>query len=68
MAPNSLAYADIYPSECLYATENELFERLKGYCLNPNSAVWHMAALEMDCDKYASCNLLPKYKQLFECD
>ena len=35
LAPNRLAYPEIYPRECLYNTERQLFKKLKDACRRP---------------------------------
>jgi len=37
IAPNNLVYPEIYPQECLYNTEQQLFKKLSKMCANPNS-------------------------------
>ena len=37
IAPNNLVYPEIYPQECLYNTEQQLFKKLSKMCSNPIS-------------------------------
>lgn len=38
LCPNSLVYPEIYPPECLYNTEQQLFKLLANFCKNPKLA------------------------------
>jgi len=35
LAPNRLVYPELYPSECLYNTEQQLYRRLESMCKDP---------------------------------
>ena len=38
LAPNNLVYPELYPQECLYNTQNQLYKKLAKFCLNPKEA------------------------------
>ncbi|KAF5299685.1 hypothetical protein FQA39_LY11480 [Lamprigera yunnana] len=65
LVPNRLVYPEIYPAKCVYCDENELYLRLKQYCLVPDLALEHRNSLNMNFDKFSVGDLVPKYLQLF---
>lgn len=65
LVPNKLVYPEIYPCECLYCDDDELYFRLKQYCLVPSLANEHRNALNLDFHQYSVEHLVPKYMQLF---
>jgi len=36
LAPNRLAYPEIFPKKCLYRTDQQLFKKLKDFCKKPH--------------------------------
>lgn len=38
LCPNRLVYPELYPKECLYNTTQQLFRKLKEFCLHPYKA------------------------------
>lgn len=65
LVPNRLVYPEIYPESCIYNDCDDLFERLKTYCLEPSTAINARENLQIDLEKYSSCNLLPQYINIF---
>ncbi len=51
LVPNRLVYPELYPVECLYNTDNQLFNRLKSYILNP-SLVRRISSINIDFQKF----------------
>lgn len=38
LAPNRLAYPEVFPKECLFSTDQQLFKKLRSYCRYPDAA------------------------------
>merc|ERR1712226_635129 len=36
LVPNRLVYPELYPADCLYNTEQQLYKRLRGFCSQPS--------------------------------
>ncbi|XP_065916622.1 tRNA-queuosine alpha-mannosyltransferase-like isoform X2 [Dysidea avara] len=51
LCPNRLVYPELYPKECLYNTTQQLFKRLKDFCLHPYKA--KKSVPKMDFDRYS---------------
>ena len=51
LVPNRLVYPELYPVECLYNTDIQLFNRLKSFILNP-SLVRTMSSINIDFQKF----------------
>lgn len=66
LVPNKLVYPEIYPKECVYDTEEELFKILSYYCDNPLAVLEQRKNLKLDFDLYSTEKLLPKYMELFD--
>ena len=49
LAPNNLVYPEIYPQECLYNTEQQLYKQLAKFCKNPSEA--DVTGLNIDFEK-----------------
>ena len=61
LAPNRLSYPAIFPRECIYSTDQQLFKRLRSLCKNVKLAKNISSVVE----KFAKENLEAEYKQLF---
>ena len=59
LCPNRLVYPEIYPEECLYNTEQQLFKRLRAFCLRPNLT---RANLQIPFDRFQWGTLKLQYK------
>lgn len=35
LVPNRLVYPELYPTDCLYNTEQQLYKRLRDFCRRP---------------------------------
>lgn len=68
MAPNKLVYPEIYPECCLYDDCDDLFNRLKNFCLEPSTVVSAREKLQIDFGKYSSVNLVEEYVKIFATD
>lgn len=66
LVPNRLVYPEIYPKSCLYGSCDDLFERLKDFCLTPTAATVARNFHQIDLRKYSASNLLPEYINLLE--
>ncbi|QQP51851.1 Glycosyltransferase-like domain-containing protein 1-like [Caligus rogercresseyi] len=62
LVPNRLVYPELYPKQCLYSTDNQLYKRLKNFCKRPHLA---REKVDIDFDKYDATCLRPKYQSLF---
>ena len=47
LVPRRLVYPELYPEECLYNTEQQLFKRLRDFCKRP-SLLQHKAEIQFD--------------------
>ncbi|KAK9731932.1 protein of unknown function (DUF3524) [Popillia japonica] len=65
LLPNKLVYPEIYPVQCLYDTEEELYIKLCRYCDDPALAQLNRRELNIDFDLYSIEKLLPQYLELF---
>uniref|UniRef100_A0A1Y1LG02 tRNA-queuosine alpha-mannosyltransferase n=3 Tax=Photinus pyralis TaxID=7054 RepID=A0A1Y1LG02_PHOPY len=65
LVPNRLVYPEIYPSQCIYSDDTELYLRLKQYCLVPDLATQHRNSLKMDFNCFSVDELVPQYLKLF---
>lgn len=61
LVPNRLVYVEIYPKECLYNDEIDLYERLEYYCKHPDESIRRRNELKINLEQYSVENLLPKY-------
>ena len=61
LVPNRLSYPEIFPKECLYSTNQQLFKRLRSLCKNANLAKNMSKVVE----KFERSRLDTKYKELF---
>ena len=50
LVPNRLVYPELYPSECIYNTDAQLFKRLKKFAQNPESL--RQESLPMDFQRF----------------
>ncbi|KAI4470878.1 glycosyltransferase-like 1 [Holotrichia oblita] len=65
LAPNKLVYPEIYPPQCLYDTEDELYIKLCRYCDDPVLAQLDRREININFDLYSIDKLLPRYLELF---
>jgi len=63
LAPNRLVYPEIFPTQCLYNTEQQLFKRLKNFAKNPSSV--KKCLPEIPFEKYSAPHLEKEYLELF---
>ncbi|KAK2170412.1 hypothetical protein LSH36_3g26068 [Paralvinella palmiformis] len=59
LVPNDLVYPEIFPKECLYNTENQLYKRLKQFCQRPQMV--RSKHLQLDFSKYSWQSLKRDY-------
>lgn len=52
IACNRLVYPEIYPSECLYNTPNQLYKKLKNLCLKPYLAEIYLKKCKINFEKF----------------
>ncbi|XP_059486957.1 glycosyltransferase-like domain-containing protein 1 isoform X2 [Neocloeon triangulifer] len=65
LCPNAIVYPEIYPTECLYENEEDLFNRLAKFCSEPRSARISFGEIKIDVEKFSDKVLLPEYAKLF---
>lgn len=65
LAPNRLVYSEIYPQCCLHDDCDELFQRLKNFCLEPTAVTIARKSLKIDFEKYSAVNLVPEFIKMF---
>lgn len=65
LVPNDLVYPEIYPEECLYKDDGDLYERLEYFCKKPSIAANRRRAMNIDFKQYSAEHLLPKYLEIF---
>lgn len=67
LAPNKLVYPEIYPSENLYNTSNQLIKTLYNWCRNPSVFRKHREKFFefFTFDRYSSEHLIPKFLEKF---
>lgn len=63
LLPNRLVYPELFPKECLYATEVQLLKRLRTFCKRPDLAKQWRQELDVHC--YTEENLVDQYLDLF---
>lgn len=61
LCPNRLSYPELYPKECLYNTDNQLYKRLKEYCLKPWLPAEHYKKLHINFEAYSMDSLQKDY-------
>ncbi|XP_045463089.1 glycosyltransferase-like domain-containing protein 1 [Harmonia axyridis] len=64
LVPNNLVYPEIYPNNCLYSNIEDLYARLKCYCLNPTLAYEDRSKLDLSFEKYSSVKLTPEFLKI----
>nr|XP_022904141.1 glycosyltransferase-like domain-containing protein 1 isoform X1 [Onthophagus taurus] len=66
LVPNDLVYPEIYPKECLYKNEDELFEKLSGFCDNPTNALDARKHLNIDLERFSEETVIPKFLNVLQ--
>jgi len=68
LVPDRLVYPEIYPENCIYRTNQQLYKKLKSYCLKPYLAQhhWPQEKAKETCLKYSTEFMLSSYRALFE--
>jgi glycosyltransferase involved in cell wall biosynthesis len=66
LAPNRLAYPEIFPKKCLYSTEQQLFKRLRAMCINPSLAKDKGVEMSDTLARLDKILLKEQYKSLFK--
>ena len=64
LVPNRLSYPEIFPKECIYATDQQLFKRLRSLCKNLKLA----QNLSNVVEKFAKSRLEDQYKRLLSAE
>uniref|UniRef100_A0A915ILW8 tRNA-queuosine alpha-mannosyltransferase n=1 Tax=Romanomermis culicivorax TaxID=13658 RepID=A0A915ILW8_ROMCU len=52
LCPNNLAYPEIYPKQCLYNSEAQLYKLLRNFCKNPKLATEKRRKVDIKFEKY----------------
>ncbi|XP_072393233.1 tRNA-queuosine alpha-mannosyltransferase isoform X1 [Diabrotica undecimpunctata] len=66
LVPNSLVYPEIYPQQCLYKNNEELYKQLQKLCLNPSLSVKLRQDCDIDVEKYSDTRLIPTYLEIIK--
>lgn len=68
IAPNKLVYPEIYPTENLYNTSNQLIKTLYTFCKNPDIFKKHRDIFfeDFSFEKYSAHHLVPKFLDKFK--
>ena len=61
LCPNRLVYPEIFPANCLYNTQQQLYKKLKQYCKNKHLVKVHYDKSKFDLNRFAWDTLKPKY-------
>ncbi|CAI8021661.1 Glycosyltransferase-like domain-containing protein 1 [Geodia barretti] len=65
LCPNRLVYPEIYPSECLYNTEQQLYKKLAGFCDRP-WVLRQMTKAKVELCRFSWGELKPAYTELLD--
>ncbi|KAJ8944089.1 hypothetical protein NQ318_019427 [Aromia moschata] len=66
LVPDRLVYPEIYPLDSLYADLDELYKKLKQFCLQPSLAIGMRAKFDIDFERFSKDVLMPKYMEVLE--
>ncbi|XP_002730415.1 tRNA-queuosine alpha-mannosyltransferase-like [Saccoglossus kowalevskii] len=66
LCPNKLVYPEIFPEECLYRTDQQLFKRLREFCRHPH--LIRNKNLQIDTTKFSWKTLQSQYKHILKSD
>ena len=62
LCPNRLVYPEIYPQECLYNTQQQLFKALSGWCTRPQ--ILRNKSVNMDLEMYSWATLRQNFMEV----
>jgi len=64
LCPNRLSYPELFPSQCIYNTDRQLYKRLREYCTKKHLCKVHFGSNDFKFDRFSWQRLKPEYSAI----